>query len=106
MAQASELAAVKLYMRVEEDGDDAIIAALYDAAVIYLENAGIQRPQEKPELYNLAVWGLTLHYYDHRDETGNETALPAGLRPILNQLKLLGQAGAEGEEGADAGLHS
>ena len=85
-----ELAAVKAYMRIDGDEDDAIIKALYCAAVLYLKNAGIEEPSEYPSLYNLAVWSLTLHYYDHRDSVGNEASFPTGLRPIINQLKLLG----------------
>lgn len=84
------LTAVKAYMRVDGDADDAIIADLYNAAVLYLKNAGIEEPKEETSLYNLAVWSLTLHYYDHRDAVGNEASFPAGLRPIINQLKLMG----------------
>ena len=84
------LAAVKAYMRIDGDEDDAVIEALYSAAVLYLKNAGIEEPSKDPSLYNLAVWSLTLHYYDHRDSVGNEASVPTGLRPIINQLKLLG----------------
>ena len=85
-----KLAAVKAYMRIDGDADDAVIKALYCAAVLYLKNAGIDGPQEDSTLYNLAVWSLTLHYYDHRDSVGNEASFPTGLRPIINQLKLMG----------------
>ena len=86
-----KLAAVKAYMRIDGDEDDAIIEALYSAAALYLKNAGIEEPSEDPSLYNLAVWSLTLHYYDHRDSVGNEASFPTGLRPIINQLKLTGE---------------
>ena len=85
-----KLAAVKAYMRIDGDADDTIIKAMYKAAVRYLKNAGIEEPSGDPSLYNLAVWSLTLHYYDHRDAVGNEASFPTGLRPIINQLKLLG----------------
>ena len=88
--EAAQLAAVKAYMRVDGDADDAVIKALYKAAVRYLKNAGIEEPSGDPSLYNLAVWSLTLHYYDHRDAVGNEASLPIGLRPSINQLKFLG----------------
>lgn len=84
-----KLTAVKAYMRIDGDADDAVIKAMYKAAVIYLENAGIKEPSGDSSLYNLAVWSLTLHYYDHRDAVGNEASFPTGLRPIINQLKLL-----------------
>lgn len=86
-----ELEAVKRYMRVDPDftEDDEIIRALYAAAALYLRNAGIEAPSEGRQLYDLAVWGLTLYYYDHRDAVGDEAAFPIGLRPIITQLKLL-----------------
>lgn len=82
--------AIKRYMRIDGDDDDTIIEALYEAAVLYLKNAGIEEPSEDMSQYNLAVWSLTLHYYDHRDAVGNEASFPTGLRPIINQLKLMG----------------
>ncbi len=91
-AAAEELAAVKLYMRVDEDADDKVIKAALAAAKVYLTNAGITPDDDTLDLYNLALWSLTLHYYDHRDAVGNEAAFPVGLRPIINQLKLLGAA--------------
>lgn len=92
-----ELEAVKRYMRVDPDctEDDWIIRALYAAAALYLRNAGIEAPEGDRALYDLALWGLTLFYYDHRDAVGDEAAFPIGLRPVITQLKLL--AGAEGE---------
>lgn len=85
-----ELKAVKAYMKAPDDDDD-IIKALYAAARIYLKKGGVVKPDEDPELYNLAIWSLTLHYYDHRDAVGNEAAIPIGLRPIINQLKQDGE---------------
>ncbi len=84
------LAAVKAYMRVDGDADDTVIAALYAAAEQYLDHAGIRRAKENGSLYDLCLWSLTLHYYDHRDTVGTEAGIPTGLRPILNQLKMVG----------------
>lgn len=86
----AKLAAVKRYMRVDGDEDDAVIGALFEAAVLYLRDAGIEEPAEASALYDLATWGLTLHYYDHRDAVGTEASFPTGLRPIITQLKLVG----------------
>lgn len=88
-----ELAAVKAYMRVDQDDleDDEVIEALYEAARSYLTGAGISDPGEAAEghsLYLLALWGLTLYYHDHRDAVGAEQAFPVGLRPVITQLKL------------------
>lgn len=88
----AELDAVKAYMRVDGTDDDTIITALYEAAALYLANAGVGRPADDTALYDLALWSLTLYYYDHRDAVGNESGIPNGLRPILNQLKLLAAA--------------
>lgn len=84
--EEEQLKAVKAYMKEDRDDpeNDALIWALYQAAKLYL---GVPEPKEANPLYDLAVWRLTLHYYDHRDAVGNEADFPAGLRPIINQLK-------------------
>lgn len=99
-ADITKLEACKKYMRVDGEDEDDIIQALMSAAELYLKGAGIVPEWSPPALYNLALWGLTLHYYDHRDAVGNESAFPVGLRPVITQLKLtavpnLGTAGEE-----------
>lgn len=86
MDKEEQLKAVKAYMKEDRDDpeNDALIWALYQAAKLYL---GVREPKEPNPLYDLAVWRLTLHYYDHRDAVGNEADFPAGLRPIINRLK-------------------
>lgn len=96
---AHDLAAVKDYMRIDDQDledqekatQEAVIKALIAGAVEYLGNAGIPEPgpEEVSELYDLAVKALTLHWYDHRDDVGNESAVPNGVRPVITQLKLL-----------------
>ena len=83
------------YMRLDADDREERerVRPLYSAAVLYLRNAGIEWPGADAtgidnELYHLATHALTLHYYDHRDSVGNESEIPNGLRPIINQLKL------------------
>lgn len=85
-----ELSACKQYMRIDSADDDLIIESLYKSAVLYLAKAGVTRPPEDEDvsLYNLAVWRLTLHYYEHRADDGKEISIPAGLRPIINQLQM------------------
>lgn len=86
-ADTGRLEACKKYMRVDGEDEDGVILALMSAAQAYLERAGIT-PERSPEAqYNLALLGLTLHYYDHREAVGNEAAFPIGLRPVINQLK-------------------
>ncbi len=92
-----KLAAAKAYMRIDGSDEDELIAALYEAAQLYLANSGIPEPQDDSPLYSMAVWSLTLHYYDHRDAVGTEAGIPTGLRPVLNQLKLVEEARSAAE---------
>lgn len=93
-----ELDDLKAYMRVDTEEDNAVISALGYAAKIYLLQAGIA-PSES-ELYRLAFWGLTLHYYEHRSAVAAGAAeFPIGLRPIINQLKLFEGAREAANEG-------
>lgn len=95
---AHDLEAVKAYMRFDDlgldagtkDAEEAVIKALIAGAVEYLGNAGIPEPgpEEAPALYDLAVKALVLHWYDHRDDVGDESAVPNGIRPVITQLKL------------------
>lgn len=90
-AAAADLQACKNYMRVDGNDDDTLISSLMDAAKAYLRNAGIEEPDDgDSSLYITAVYSLTLHYYDHRDAVGEEKSFPTGLRPIINQLKHIG----------------
>ena len=91
-AAAADLEACKNFMRVDGDDDDALITGLMQAAKEYLDGAGIPEPAEATPLYTMAVHSLTLHYYDHRDAVGEEAAFPTGLRPVINQLKHIGEA--------------
>lgn len=91
MATETQVAACKAYMRVDGDEDNALIGQLCDAAAGYLAAAGAERGADnsaQAARYDLALWALTLHYYDHRDAVGTEAALPLGIRPIITQLKL------------------
>lgn len=90
MATAAQIAACKAYMRVDGDEDDALVGALCDAATGYLQRAGCRRSETdeaQAAQYDLALWSLTLHYYDHRDAVGTEAPLPLGLAPVITQLK-------------------
>lgn len=99
-ADTAKLDACKRYMRIDGEDEDDSIQALMSAAELYLKGAGIVPQRSPPALYNLALWGLTLHYYDHRDAVGNESAFPVGLRPVITQLKLtaVSKLGTAGEE--------
>lgn len=95
MATAAQITACKAYMRVDGDGEDALIGGLCDAAAGYLRSAGCVRSdsdEAQAAQYDLALWSLTLHYYDHRDAVGAEAPLPLGLGPVLVQLKVGSQS--------------
>ena len=80
----NDLCACKEYMRVDFDDEDLLITSLMTSAVDYL---ALAQNQTLDPLERLAVNALTLHWYDHRDSVGTETAFPTGLRPIINQIK-------------------
>lgn len=85
------LADVKAYMQVTDDGDDALITSLIEAAEGYLADAGIRPSEPVDARYALAVSALTLHWYDNRQAVDtNLTDLPLGLRQVINQLKAKG----------------
>lgn len=97
MVSGERVMACMEYMRVEPGTDDRLIQRLMESAETYLKNAGIVRTEENGAQYDLAVWSLTLHYYDHRDSVGSEAPLPIGLRPIINQMKLVSATDALAE---------
>ena len=88
MANVS-LDAVKAYARVDGDEEDALLESLTNAAEEYLTNAGIDPGLAPPALYQLAVCGIVLHWYEQRNiATGAApTDFPVGIRLTINQLK-------------------
>lgn len=80
-----ELTELKEYLRIDTDAEDTLLMSMQDAAVDYLSAAGI--PQQDTERYKLAVKGLVLHFYDHRDDS---EPVGRGVQLLINQLKLGG----------------
>lgn len=87
-------AALMAYCRIDalEEGEDLLLQGFYDAAVSYMEQAGISEPKEgttRRAQYDLCVNALVLDAYDRRDVTitGTVSDNPA-FRRILTQLKL------------------
>lgn len=93
--------ALLAYCRIEDPTQEELLTleGLYDAAVGYLEQAGVTQPREgtpRRAQYDLCVNYLALDGYDRRDMTITGTIVnenPA-FRRLLNQLKL-----TEPEEG-------
>ena len=90
-------AALLAYCKLTELADDpevaAVIPVLYDAAVGYMDGAGVSPPATgtaRAAQYDLVVNAMVLDAWDRRDMTetsGQVTENPA-FRRVLNQLKL------------------
>ena len=83
------------YCRIDslEEGDELLLQGLYDAAVSYLEQAGISEPAEgapRRAQYDLCVNYLVLDGYDRREVTitGTIVSENPAFRRMLTQLKL------------------
>ncbi len=91
--RASLLAYCKLTELADDPEVEALIPALYDAAVGYMEGAGVNVPKSgttRAAQYDLCVNYLTLNGWEQRDITITGTAVvenPA-FRRLINQLKL------------------
>ena len=88
-------ARVLAYCRIEEPTDEELLTleGLYDAAVGYMEGAGISPPASgtpRAAQYDLCVNYLVLDGYDRRDVTitGTIVADNPAFRRLINQLKL------------------
>lgn len=88
------LAGLLTYCRITEPapGEEALLEGLYDAAVGYLEQAGVEQPPAgttRAAQYDLAVNYLVLDAFDRREATeqGTPAENPA-FRRLVNQLKL------------------
>ncbi len=86
--------ALMAYCRIDtlEEGEETLLQGLYDAAVSYMEGAGISEPAEgtpRRAQYDLCVNAMVLDTYDRR---GAQTERSVGdnpmLRRMITQLKL------------------
>lgn len=82
------LADLKGYMKVDHNQDDLLIGQLASAAEAYLAGAGVLPETSPAALYQLAFYGLVLHWYDNRNVIAYyRSEIPLGTRQIINQLK-------------------
>lgn len=88
-------ASLLAYCRIEEPTAEELLTleGLYDAAVGYMEQAGVSEPEEgTPRLaqYDLCVNFMVLDGFDRRDVTitGTIAADNPSFRRLINQLKL------------------
>lgn len=80
---------LKLFLKIDDHEEDALIEALQLSAEEYLTNAGINKDYSK-ELYKLAIKILVSHWYENRaiETIGkNVSKIAFGLDTILIQLK-------------------
>lgn len=83
------------YCRIDalEEGEETLLQGLYEAAVSYMEQAGISEPEQgtaRRAQYELCVNYLVLDGYDRRDVTitGTIVSENPAFRRMLTQLKL------------------
>lgn len=82
------------YCRIEEPTDEELLTleGLYEAAVGYMETAGVSQPPEgtpRRAQYDLAVNFMVLRDFDLRDATVTGTVSDnPSFRRLINQLKL------------------
>lgn len=88
-------AALLAYCRIDnlEAGEESLLQGLYDAAVSYMEGAGISEPAEGTPRrcqYDLCVNAMVLDSYDRRDITITGTIVNDNptFRRMIVQLKL------------------
>lgn len=92
----TRLDALLAYCKLEELKDDpevqTLISAFYEAAVGYMEGAGVKEPPSdtsRRAQYDLCVNAMVLDSWDNRDmkEPGSQVAENVAFRRMLNQLK-------------------
>jgi len=77
---------LKVWLRVDGDEDDNLIASLQFAAEQYLNNAGVVKDYSK-DLYKLAISLLVTHWFENREPTGKADKLEFSLSSIITQLR-------------------
>lgn len=89
-------AALLAYCKLTELADDpeveALIPAFYEAAVGYMDGAGVTEPQEgtaRRAQYDLCINAMVLDSWEHRDlkEPTSQVSENVVFRRMLNQLK-------------------
>lgn len=89
-------AALLAYCKLTELADDpeveAMIPAFYEAAVGYMDGAGVTEPKEgtaRRAQYDLCVNAMVLDSWEHRDlkEPASQVSENVVFRRMLNQLK-------------------
>ncbi len=95
----ADLAGLKEYGGIYDDASGVPLLCL-NAAKGWFERAGVPEPETPCAEYDLGVYLLATHYYDHRavmtDGTVTHCEAPYGVMSIRNQLKHKKRAAAGG----------
>lgn len=96
---------LKEYLRIDGDDENASLSMFLQAAISYLENAGVKQPanyylkidgEDVFSLHRLAIMMLATHFYENRISINPTTIkvaqipIPYGLQSIILQLKWVG----------------
>lgn len=90
--KAALLAYCNLIGLADDPEVEALIPAFYEAAVGYMDGAGVAEPQEgtaRRAQYDLCVNAMVLDSWEHRDlkEPASQVSENVVFRRMLNQLK-------------------
>ncbi|MBN7776715.1 phage gp6-like head-tail connector protein [Nitratireductor aquimarinus] len=91
MAEPVTLADLKLFARIDDDAEDALITSLGATAREYIEQAtGHTFDETAPERAKLAIKSLTAFWYESRTPLGtipeNGPPLPMHVRSLIHQI--------------------
>ena len=87
MKNQTLLDAVKLFGKIDGNEEDTLILSLIGAAKDTLEASGVPRDMDC-DLYAIAVERLVMHYYDNREEVGNNlNVMPMGVTWMIEHLR-------------------
>ncbi len=94
---------LRAYCRIDalEDGEELLLQGLYEAAVSYMEQAGVSEPEAgtpRRAQYDLCINALVLDGYDRRGvQTEGSVSDNPQLRRMIVQLKLTEPAVSESD---------
>lgn len=77
----------KLFCRIDNDEEDALIKSLIKTADDYIENACGKDYDKNSEKAKLCQGILVNHWYENRSLIGNKKALPYSIENLLLQLR-------------------
>jgi len=77
----------KIFCRIDNDEEDALIRTLLKTADSYIESACGKEYDKSSEKAKLCQGILVNHWYENRSMIGNKKALPYSIENLLLQLR-------------------